>query len=202
MNYHLFGRLSPPPFCWLFKHRRDQFFRLFKSCAGCCCLAFFVSFSTYATDQAFAMSSELIAEQEYQAAQIDILVAKLLDQGVEQEDVLAILDDDTLSNHDVINIFMALISEGRGDLLAMDCDINQRHVQWCIDHPFGHYCTEYCKEIESEPTPSTPEPPYLPPETPVIEPEPTPEPPSEPPVLGPEPPPESGGSPWWKFWGE
>ena len=122
MTYDLFGCLAHFPSYWLFKHPGG-------------CLAFFVLFSTYATDQAFTMSSGWISEQAYQAGQIDMLVAKLLDQGVAQEDVLAILDDDTLSNHDVIHIFMTLISEGRGSLLAMDCDINQISVEWCIDLP-------------------------------------------------------------------
>ena len=189
ITYDLFGCLAHFPSYWLFKHPGG-------------CLAFFVLFSIYATDQAFAMSSEVISEQKYQVGQIDMLVAKLLDQGVAQEDVLAILDDDTLSNHDVIHIFMTLISEGRGSLLAMDCDINQISVEWCIDVPGFWLCKKYCKDQNSEPTPSIPEPPYLPPETPVVEPEPTPEPPPEPPVFGPELPPEPEDSPWWKFWGD
>ena len=191
----------------LLKLPRIRYFRL--RYVGCC-LAFLCLTSSYATDQTFAMSSEGFFEQEQHSAQIDILVAKLLDQGMSQEEVLAILDDDTLTNQDVINIFMALIGEGIGDLWAMDCDINQRHVEWCFNFPFGsgYYCTEYCKVIESEPTPSIPETPSFPPERPVVEPEPTPDPPSEPlgpeppPVFGSEPPPESGGSPWWKFWGD
>ena len=161
----------------LLKLPRVRFFRL--RYVGSC-LAFFVLPALNATNQTFAMSSEGISKQEYQAAQIDILVAKLLDQGVAQEDVLAILDDATLTNHDVINLFMVLI--GEGDFLqAHECLNGQRSVQWCITPPGGYYCTSYCKEIESKPTPSipdsTPEPPSLPsPSSPSSPPDSTPEP--------------------------